>query len=86
MDMDGCGFDMFKGQEEGHVACGWREEGSGNNRTEEVRSQGGEGQAVGAVRQNIETYYYRRVFLWSLSGVNSSWLEQNQGKQLRATA
>ena len=65
-DMDGCGFGMFKGKEEGRVACGWREKGSGNNRTEEVRSQGGEGQAVGGVRQKIETYYYRRVFLWSL--------------------
>lgn len=31
------------------------------NRTEEVRSQGGEGQALEGVRQKIETYYYRRV-------------------------
>lgn len=27
---------------------------------------GWRGQAVGGVRQKIETYYYRRVFLWSL--------------------
>lgn len=27
--MDGCGFGMLKGQEEGHVACEWREEDAG---------------------------------------------------------
>lgn len=45
-DMDGCGFGMLKGQEEGHVACGWREEDAGkkqDGRGQEPRLGGGAG-------------------------------------------
>lgn len=64
-DMDGCGFGMLKGQEEGHVACGWREEGAGkkqDGRDQEPRWRGaGSGRCETDYSIIIEGWFF-----WSL--------------------